>query len=332
MKRGLNGLAWLALACAATLATWTGAANAQESAQSYPSKPIRIIVTFPAGGPTDIVARAIGQKLQEAWGQPVLIDNRPGAGGNIGMAVVAKSPPDGYTLVLSSFGPVSISPFVYSKLSYDPIKDLAPITLATTSAFFLVVNPEVPANSLKEFIAFAKARPGLVTMASSGIATPSHLAAMLFQSVAGVSVSHVPYKGGAESIPAVVSGQVQAALENAAAVLPQVKAGKLRALVVASSQRSPLMPDVPSAKELGLPGLEVGSWYGFHAPAGTPPPIIAKLNAEMVKALRSPDLRKRFAEISAEPVGDTPAEFSAFIEADAKKWGKLIQAAGLKVE
>jgi tripartite-type tricarboxylate transporter receptor subunit TctC len=169
-------------------------------------------------------------------------------------------------------------------------------------------------------------------MASSGIATPSHLAAMLFQSVAGVSVTHVPYKGGAESIPAVVSGQVQSALENAAAVLPQVKAGKLRALVVAGSQRSPLMPDVPSAKELGLPGLEVGSWYGFHAPAGTPPPIIAKLNAEMVKALRSPDLRKRFAEISAEPVGDTPAEFSAFIEADAKKWGKLIQAAGLKVE
>jgi tripartite-type tricarboxylate transporter receptor subunit TctC len=248
------------------------------------------------------------------------------------MALAAKSPPDGYTLVLSSFGPVSISPFVYSKLSYDPIKDLAPITLATTSSFFLVVNPEVPATSLKEFVAFAKARPGRVTLASSGVATPSHLAAMLFQSVAGVSVTHVPYKGGAESIPAVVSGQVQGALENGAAVLPQVKAGKLRALVVASSQRSPLMPDVPSAKELGLPGLEVGSWYGFHAPAGTPQAIIAKLNAEMVKALRSPDLRKRFAEISAEPVGDTPAEFSAFIEADARKWGKLIQAAGLKVE
>ena len=308
------------------------AAFAQESASAYPSKPIRIIVTFPAGGPTDFVARAVGQSLSEAWGQPVVIENRPGAGGNIGMNVVAKAPPDGYTLVLSSFGPMVISPFVYSSLPYDPIKDLTPITIAATNPFFLVVPPSLPATTAQEFIALAKAKPGELTMGSSGVATPSHLAGALFQSVTGISLTHVPYKGAGESIPAVVSGQVQTAVETPILIVPQVKAGKLRALLTSGAQRSSLLPDVPTGKDAGLPDFVASSWYGFHAPAGTPQPIIDKINAEMVKALNTPQMRERFAGIGADAVSDSPAEFGAFVEAETAKWGKLIRAIGVKLE
>lgn len=325
--RGLLNLC-LAVLCLAM----GGAALAQDSAATYPNKPIRIIVTFPAGGPTDFVARAVGQSLSDAWGQPVVIENRPGAGGNIGMNIAAKAPPDGYTLVLSSFGPMVISPFVYSSLPYDPIKDLTPITLAATNPFFLTVTPSLPATTVPEFIALAKSKPDELTMGSSGVATPSHLAGALFQSVAGIKLTHVPYKGSGESIPAVASGQVQVAVETPILIVPQVKAGKLRALVVSSARRSSLLPDVPTGKEVGMPGFEASSWYGFHAPAGTPKPIIDKINAEMVKALKTPEMRERFAGIGAEALTSSPAEFNAFVEAETEKWGKLIRAIGVKVE
>ncbi len=305
---------------------------AQDPASGYPNRPIKIVVTFPPGGPTDMVARAVGQKLAETWGQPVVIDNRPGAGGNLGTALVAKAPPDGYTLVLSNLGPFTVSPFVYAKLPYSPVADFTPITLAATSWFFLVVNPSVAANSVKELIAIAKAKPGQLTYSSSGNATPAHLGGVLFQNVAGVSMTHVPYKGAGLSVLAVIGGEVQLAIESPPPIVPQVKAGKLRALGAARPNRSPLLPDVPTMSEAGLPGFEVGSWYGFHAPAGTPKPIIDKLHAEMVKAMNTSELRERFASVGAELVASTPAQFGAFVEHELKKWEKTIRAADVKVD
>jgi len=307
-------------------------AFAQNAARTYPERPIRIIVTFPPGGPTDIIARAVGQKLVEAWGQPVVVDNRPGAGGNIGTDLAAKSAPDGYTLVLSNFGPLAISPFVYSKLPYDPIKDLTPITMAATSWFFVVTNPAVPATTLRELLALAKAKPGQLAFSSSGNASPSHLAGALFQSSAGLKLIHVPYKGGAPAVSAVIGGEVQIAIESPPPIVPQVKAGKLRALGAARANRSPLLPDVPTVSEAGLPGFEVGSWYGFHAPAGTPKAIIDKLHAEMVKAMGTSELRERFANVGAETIANTPAQYGAFVETELKKWGAVIKAAGVKVD
>ena len=319
---------WLALLCL----TFTGTAFAQESADKYPSKPIRIIVTFPAGGPADFVARAVAQALQDAWGQGVVVDNRPGAGGNIGMNVAAKAAPDGYTLVQSSMGPMAISPYVYSSLPYDPIKDLTPITLAATNPFFLAVRPTLPAGTFQEFVALAKAKPDSMTMSSSGIASPSHLAGALLQSMAGISLTHVPYKGAGESIPAVVNGQVDIAVETPLLIVPQVKAGKLKALLVSTAERSPLLPEVPTGRESGLPDFVASSWYGFHAPAGTPQPIIDKINAAMAKALKSPEMRERFASVGVSATSTTPAEFTAFVEAEMAKWGRLIRAIGVKVE
>ena len=319
--------------CLALLCLVLGsAAFAQESADEYPSKPIRIIVTFPAGGPADFVARAVAQSLQEAWGQGVVVDNRPGAGGNIGMNIAAKAAPDGYTLVESSFGPMAISPYVYSSLPYDPIKDLTPITLAATNPFFLAVRPTLPASTFQEFVALAKAKPNGLTMSSSGIASPSHLAGSLLQSMAGISLTHVPYKGAGESIPAVVNGQVDIAVETPLLIVPQVKAGKLKALLVSTAERSPLLPEVPTGKESGLPDFVASSWYGFHAPAGTPKPIIDKINAEIAKALKSPEMRERLASVGVTAVSTTPAEFTSFVEAEMAKWGRLIRAIGVKVE
>ncbi len=305
---------------------------AQNTAGDYPNRPIRIIVTFPPGGPTDIIARVVGQKLAEAWGQPVVIDNRSGAGGNIGTDLAAKSAPDGYTLLLSNFGPMAISPFVYAKLPYDPVKDLTPITLAATAWFFVVTNPSSPLTSIKELIAQAKANPDKITFSSSGNASPSHLAGALFQSSAGVKLTHVPYKGGAPAVGAVIAGEVQMAIESPPPIVPQVKAGKLRALGAARATRSPLLPDVPTVSEAGLPGFEVGSWYGFHAPAGTPKLIIDKLHAEMVKAMKTPELREKFSNVGAETIANTPAEYGAFVQAELKKWSKVVRSTGVKID
>ena len=327
MKRAFSSSASLIVALASAAPSF-----AQNAAHAYPDRPIRIIVTFPPGGPTDIIARAVGQKLSEAWGQPVVVDNRAGAGGNIGTELAAKSAPDGYTLLLSNFGPLAISPFVYSKLPYDPVRDLTPITLAATSWFFIVTNPAVPAATLKDFIALAKAKPGQLTFSSSGNASPSHLAGALFQSSAGIKLIHVPYKGGAPSVAAVIGGETQIAIESPPPIVPQVKAGKLRALAAARSNRSALLPEVPTATEAGLPGFEVGSWYGFHAPAGTPKAIVDKLHAEMVKAMNTPELRERFTSVGAEMIANTPQQYGAFVESELKKWGAVIKAAGVKAD
>ena len=320
------------LACSIVAALACAVACAQDAGKTYPNRPIRIIVTYPPGGPADIIARSVGQKLTEAWGQPVVIDNRAGAGGLIGTDLVAKSAPDGYTLVVSNFGPFAISPFVYSKLAYDPVKDFTPVTLAATSWFFVVTNPTVPVTSVKDLIALAKAKPDQIAFASAGNASPSHLASALFQSSAGIRLIHVPYKGGAPSVGAVIAGEVQMAIESPPPIVPQVKAGKLRALGAARANRSPLLPDVPTVSEAGLPGFEVGSWYGFHAPAGTPKAIIDKLHAEMVKAMNTQELRDRFAGVGAETIANTPAQYGVFVDAEMKKWGKVIKAAGVKAD
>jgi tripartite-type tricarboxylate transporter receptor subunit TctC len=317
----------------ALLAAVTGSsAYAQNPAGSYPNKPVRIVVTFTPSGATDVIARIVGQKLSEAWGQQVIIDNRPGAGGAIGTELVAKSPPDGYTLVLSSFGPMAIAPFVYSKLGYDPIKDLAPITLAATSWYFMVVTPSSKATSLKEFIALAKAKPGEITFSSSGNASPTHLAGALFQSAAGINLTHVPYKGAGPGIAAVVAGEIQMAIESPTPIVSQVKAGKLRALGVARPDRSPILPDVPTMSEAGLPGFQVGSWYGFHAPAGTPKAIIDKLHADMVKVMNTPEVRERFAAVGSDTTTNTPAQYGAFVQTELKRWGAVIKATGIKID
>jgi tripartite-type tricarboxylate transporter receptor subunit TctC len=308
------------------------AACAQDAARTFPDRPIRIIVTYPPGGPPDIIARSVGQKLTEAWGQPVVIDNRAGAGGLIGTDLVAKSAPDGYTLVVSNFGPFAISPFVYSKLAYDPVRDFTPITLAATSWFFVVTNPAVPVTSVRELIALAKAKPDQIAFASAGNASPSHLASALFQSSAGIRLIHVPYKGGAPSVGAVIAGEVQMAIESPPPIVPQVKAGKLRALGAARANRSPLLPEVPTVSEAGLPGFEVGSWYGFHAPAGTPKAVIDKLHAEMVKAMGTAELRVRFANVGAEIIANTPAQYGAFVNAELKKWAAVVKVAGVKAD
>lgn len=318
--------------CACILFASAAAHAAQNAAGDYPNRPIRIIVTFPPGGPTDIIARVVGQKLAEAWGQPVVIDNRSGAGGNIGTDLAAKSAPDGYTLLLSNFGPMAISPFVYAKLPYDPVKDLTPITLAATAWFFVVSNPSSPLTSIKELIAQAKANPDKITFASAGNASPSHLAGALFQSSAGVKLTHVPYKGGAPSVGAVIAGEVQMAIESPPPIVPQVKAGKLRGLGAARATRSPLLPDVPTVAEAGLPGFEVGSWYGFHAPAGTPRAIIDKLHAEMVKAMKTPELREKFSNVGAETIANTPAEYGAFVQSELRKWHAVVQSTGVKID
>lgn len=306
---------------------------AQNPAGTYPSRPIRMIVPFAPGGTLDTVGRVVGQKLSEAWGQPVVIDNRTGAGGNIGQDLGAKSPPDGYTLVLSSFGPMIISPFVYSKLPYDPAKDLTPVTLVATSWFYLVVNPALGVTSVKELIALAKAKPGQLRYATSGVASPSHLGAALLQSVAGIDMIHVPYKGGVPGIAALLGGEVQLTIDGPTQILPQVKAGKLRVLAIASPKRSLLMPEAPTASEAGMPGVEVGSWYGFHVPAGTPKTAIDKLHAEIAKLTNTQEVRDRLAGVGAETVANnSPAQYGEFIKAELKKWEKVIRATGVKLD
>jgi tripartite-type tricarboxylate transporter receptor subunit TctC len=305
---------------------------AQDAVSTYPNRLIRLVVPFAPGGPNDIIARLVGHKLQEAWGQPVVVENRPGAGGNIGMEQVANSPPDGYSLVMSSLGPLAISPYVYSKLPYDPNKDLAPITLAAMSWMFVAVHPSVPATSLKELIALANAKPDLLNFGSSGNATPSHLGGALFKALSGTKLIHVPYRGAGGSVPALLRGEVQVLIETPPLLVPLAQTGQVRILAAARSNRSPLLPDVPTIGEAGLPGAEVGSWYGFHAPAGTPKPIIDKLHDEIVKALSDKEVRERLAAIGAEVVTDTPDEFAAFIRVEQNKWGDIIKSTGIKFD
>jgi tripartite-type tricarboxylate transporter receptor subunit TctC len=300
--------------------------------QAYPSKPIRLVVPFPAGGSLDAVARAIGQKLSIAWGQPVIIDNRPGAGGNIGADLVAKSAPDGYTILEGALSTHAVNVSLYSKMPYDPIKDFAPITLVAVTPNVLVLNPSVPANSVAELIAYAKANPGKLAFGSGSNGSAGHLAGELFKTEAHVDMVHVPYKGGAPAMQDLLGGQIQLMFDNLANSMQQVRAGKLKALAVTTAKRSPLVPDLPTLAEAGLPGFDIYTWWGFMAPAGTPKEIIAKWNAEVTRILNTPEMQAFFAQQGAEPAPTTPEQFTALIQSEIPKYAKIIKASGAKVD
>jgi len=303
------------------------------SAQSYPAKPIRFVVPYPPGGSVDIAARALGQKLTEAWGQPVVVDNRAGAGGNIGADLVAKSPADGYTLLMGAVATHAINPTLYGKLPYDPVKDFTPVALVVQVPNILVLNPSVPAKSVKELIELARAKPGALNFGSGSTGSTGHLAGELFNTMAGVKMVHIPYKGAAPAMADLLSGQVQLMFDNLANALPNVKAGRLRALAVTTLARSPAVPDLPTVAESGLPGFDLTTWFGVMVPAGTPPDIVAKLNAEIVRALNSNDMRERLEKMGAEPpTNNTPEHFAAFIRTEAAKYAKVVRDSGAKVE
>ena len=314
------------------LAAAFAASAACAVAQPYPSQPIKIIVPFTAGGTTDILARTIGQKLGEAWKQPVIVENKPGAGGNIGADSVAKARPDGYTLLMGTIGTQAINQSLYAKMPYDSTRDFAPITLVAIVPNMLVVHPSVPAKSVAELVQLAKSKPGELNFASSSTGGSPHLSGEMFKQMTGANIVHVPYKGSAPAVTDLLGGQVSMMFDNMPSVLPHVKAGKLRALGVTSARRSPAAPDIPTIAESGVPGYEVDSWFGLLAPAGTPKEIVAKLSAEIVRILQMPDVNERLAQQGAVPVGNTPEQFAEHIARETAKWAKVVKTSGAKVD
>jgi tripartite-type tricarboxylate transporter receptor subunit TctC len=305
--------------------------SAAASAQ-YPNKPVRMVVPFPAGGPTDIVSRAIAPKLSEALGQSVIIDNRAGAGGVTGTEQVAKAPADGYTLLMGTIGGLAVSMSLHPNRGYDTLRDLAPITQAVTVTNILVLHPSVPAKSVKELLAIATARPGRLNYASSGAGTVTHLAGELLKMMAGVNIVHIPYKGGAPALTALLSGEVDCSFENGLIVTPHIKSGKVRAIAVTGAQRSKLAPELPTIAEAGLPGYNASGWYGLVAPAATPRDIINRLSSEVTRVLRTPDIVERLSSQGAEPVGNPSEQFGAFIRSEIDKWAKLVKAVNMKAD
>jgi tripartite-type tricarboxylate transporter receptor subunit TctC len=297
----------------------------------YPVKPVRIVIGFAAGGGADILARTIAPKLGEVLGQQIVVDNRPGAAGNIGVELVVKSPPDGYTLLMGVPGLV-INPSLYAKLPYELARDVAPISLLGAVPNLLVVHPSVPASSVRQLVQLAKDNPGKLNFASSGSGTSLHLAAELFKVMAGVDIVHVAYKGGAPAVADLMGGHVDLMFDVLPSSMPHVKAGKLKALGVTSERRTPLLPDVPTVAESGLPGYRAITWNGILAPAATPRDVINKLNGAIAQVLRTPEMKERFAAIGTEPIWNTPDEFAAFLRAEAVKWAGVIKSAGIKVE
>lgn len=322
-----RALGLLALGLGAIVAP--GLARAQPA--DWPARPIRFILPFPPGGGTDILGRLIAERLTAGLGQPVVTENRGGAGGNVGAEAAAKSPPDGYTIVLVAPS-LAISPSLYSKLNYDPVKDFAPVSLVATVPNVMITNPSVPAATLREFIALAKSKPGEMNFGSGGSGTSNHLAGELFNIVAGVKLVHVPYKGVNLAMQDVLSGRVQLVFIGIPAAAPHIKAGKLRALALASAQRSAVLPDVPTADEAGLPKFEVTTWYGILAPAGTPRPVVARLNGELGKIMHSPELKDRLEALATDPLTSTPEEFADLIRREIAKWSEVVREAGLKAD
>jgi tripartite-type tricarboxylate transporter receptor subunit TctC len=300
-------------------------------AEGYPSKPIRIIVPYPPGGFNDTLARTLGQKLTEKWGQPVIVDNRPGGGTTIGTNLAAKSAPDGYTLLIVSFA-FAANPALFASLPYDSARDFSPIVLAASTPNLLVVNPGLPVKSVKELIALAKSKPGKLNYASAGNGSSNHLSMELFKSLTGVDVVHIPYKGSAPAVTDLIGGQVDVMFDNVPNVLPQVKAGKLRALAVSTKERSAFIKELPAVAEAGVSGFDVSVWFGVVAPAGTPQPVIAKLNAEINGILKLPEIRQSFNNQGVETAGGTSGEFSSFIAAQTTKWAKVVKDSGAKAE
>ena len=299
---------------------------------AYPTKPVRFVVPFPPGGPLDIVARAIGLDLTKSLGQQVLVDNRPGAGGNIGADIVAKAPPDGYTILMGALSTHAVNIWLYKALPFDPIRDFAPVTLVTSVPNVLVVHPSVPAKNVKELIALAKARPGQLNFASGSTGSAGHLAGELFKTMAGVDMVHIPYKGAAPAVTDLIAGHVTVMFDNLASGLPNIKAGRVRALGVTTAQRSPFLPNMPTLSESGLRGFDLGTWFGIFAPAHTPRDIVTKLNAEITRALKTPAMQERFAPLGAEPMPTTPEAFGAFVKAEMTKYQKIVRASGAKAD
>jgi tripartite-type tricarboxylate transporter receptor subunit TctC len=301
-------------------------------AQSYPAKPVRVIVPYPPGGGNDTLGRLFAAKLGERMGQQFVVENRPGAGAMIGTEAAAKSPPDGYTILLSSIATHALSPNLYTRVPYDPVKDFAPITLLGIAPTVLVVPADLPARNLQEFIAAAKAKPGGLAYASGGNGTPPHINAEVFKAVAGVELLHVAYKGGGPALVDLMAGRVQAMLDTAASAMPHVRSGKLRALALSAPKRSPDLPDLPTFAEAGLPQYDTNAWYSMHAPAGTPSEIVRRLNSELVAILKDPDILARFRQLATEPVGNSPEELGAFVQAELAKYARIIKAAGIKLD
>ncbi len=308
------------------------AASPAVLAQSYPNKPIRYIVPFPPGGTTDILGRIVAQKLQEAWAQAVVVENRPGAGGAVGAEMAAKSPADGYTIMGGTISTHAINASVYAKLPYDPVKDFAAVTQLAQQPNMIVVHPSVPANNIAELIQLLKANPEKYTYSTAGNGTSTHLAGELFKSMSGTKMQHVPYKGSAPAIADAVGGQVSMSFDNISSAYPPVKSGRLRALAVTTAKRSAIAPEVPTVAESGLPGYELGSWHGVFAPAGTPHDVLQKLNAAIVKGINAPDVKERLAALGVEPIGSSVEHFAAFVRAEVPKWAKVVKESGAKVE
>ena len=314
------GAALLALGASAALA------------QAYPTKPVTIVVPWPAGGPSDIAARPLAKGLGDELKQSFVIDNRGGAGGNIGTSLVTKAAPDGYTLLVTSSAPIVINPSLYKEMPFDPPKDLQPITNLLRVPLILTVHPSVPAKNLAELIAYVKAQNGKAQFASSGNGTPQHLTAELFRATAKLDMVHVPYKGSAPAITDLIGGHVPIMFDSAIAILPHIKSGKVRAIAITSAKRSAILPDVPTFDESGMKGFESYAWYGFFAPAKTPKDVVAKLNAAAIKVMKQPEWQKILADTGSEYVGDTPEQFAAFTRAEAAKWAKVVKDSGATVD
>jgi tripartite-type tricarboxylate transporter receptor subunit TctC len=321
----------LAIGLSLTVGTSLIAAT-DAAAQTFPSRPVRLVVPFPPGGPLDIIGRAIAQKLGDAWGQSVVVDNRPGAGGNIGAELVAKAAPDGYTILMGALSTHAVNPSLYAKMPYDAVKDFAPITLVAITPNVLVVNASLPVNSAREFVAYAKVNSGKLAFGSGSNGSAGHLAGELFKVDTATDIVHVPYKGGAPATQGLLAGDTQFMFDNLANATPQVKAGKLKALAVTTAQRSKLAPDLPTMAETGLPGFDISTWFGLLAPAGTPPEIIAKWNAGVTTILNSPEMRERLTALGAEPAPMTPDQFAAFIRSEIPKYARIVKMSGAKVD
>ncbi len=311
----------------------SGAAFAQSASNtSYPTKPIRFVIPFPPGGPADIFGRTIGQQLSDRWNQQIVIDNRAGAGGNIGADIVAKAPADGYTVLMGFVGTHAINPSLYRSMPYDNVKDFEPVGLIATATIVLVTHPTVPAKSVKELIAAAKAKPGDLTFGSPGNGTPQHLAGELFNTMASVKTTHVPYKGAVPALQDLLGGRISFIFSSMPPALPHVKVGKINALAVTSPRRSPATPELPTVAESGLPGYEVINWYGLLMPAGTSKDIVAKLNGEVTRIMNLPEVKERLGVQGAEVMTSTPQQFASFIRSETAKWAKVVKFSGAHVD
>jgi tripartite-type tricarboxylate transporter receptor subunit TctC len=307
-------------------------ASAAWAQSGFPNKPVKLIVPFPPGGGNDVIARVIGQKLSDRWGQPVVIDNRAGANGIVGLQALMQSPADGYTLAVGAAGPLAVNPSLYARLPYDPVKDFAAVTNLVNYPLLMVVHPSVPVKTTRDVVALAKAKPGQLSYASPGSGNSGHLAGELFNSMAGVNTLHVPYKGQGPALTDLLSGQVQMLYSSIPSVINQVKTGQLKAIAVGSAKRLPSLPDVPTISESGVPGYEAYSWVGLVAPAHTPPDIVHKIYRDVSDILKQPDVAEKLNQQGALPVGDTPEEFSQYIKTEVAKWGQVVRNANIKLE